>query len=337
MRLGERHKVSGYFSLRIPLRFLDPLVLLGYISVMPNHFTAVYVVIVLFFLLIDNSRVGAGRVVLGVEDPNGWAQLISLYNFPGTFEVSGKELDTMFPLYSILAIREPTAIPWVGEHSHVRIDSPSDILFLKPSDPILANVGWTTGVLTPHMANASAKEWKSVGDAHFKKKQFFAAAVAYSNGLDEDPSSTTIRLNRCLAHIRLTNFVFAAHDAQMVLSQADLDPADRTKALYRAALAQYGSGKYREAQQHYNECLIIDPDLREAINGVNECRIRIQEQEHGIYDWEKLFMQGEVPHATPNVADYTGPVKVSSMPHRGGGRGLITTKDIAAGELLVCT
>jgi tetratricopeptide (TPR) repeat protein len=273
-----------------------------------------------------------------VEDLNGWSQIVSVYNFPGTFQASGEELDTIFPLNSVLAIREPTAkMALAGNHSHIRIDSPSDIIFLEPNDPILEGASWATGSKAPHMATASEKGWKAVGDDHFKRKQFFGAAVAYSKALKKDPSSVVIRLNRCITHIRLTNFAFAAHDAQIILSNEALDRADRIKALYRAALALYGSRKYKEAGNYYQACLAIEPGLKEASTGLDECRARIREEEHGIYDWKKLFNQGEAPCARPDVADYTGPVKVSSVPHRGGGRGVVAIKDIKPGELLVST
>jgi hypothetical protein len=79
----------------------------------------------------------------------------------------------------------------------------------------------------------------------------------------------------------------------------------------------------------------VDANLEDVVTGVEKCRLRIQEREKGSYDWIQLFRQGSMPSARPDVADYLGPVKVSNLEHRGGGRGIIATRDIKPGELLV--
>lgn len=276
-------------------------------------------------------------ISLGVEDPAGWSQLLSVYNFPGTYDAGPQELDTMFPLGTILAVREPTAkMALTGDNSHIRVDSPSDIIFLAPDDPILSKVAWSSVVNPSRIITLSPADWKVIGDRHFKASQFFAAAVAYSYSLRQDPSLTGVRLNRCLAHIRLSNFIAALHDASMVLRANNLAELDKVKALYRTAQAQYGSGEYLEAKDYYDRCLSMDADLKEAKVGIQNCLTRIQERDEGIYDWRRLFTQTKTPCTRPDVADYLGPIKVAPMQNRGGGRGVFATRDIKAGEIVVC-
>jgi hypothetical protein len=262
--------------------------------------------------------------------------MVSLYNFPGTLSATGRELDTIFPLNTIIIIREPLAkMALAASHSHIRVDSPSDILFVEPNDPVLKGVTWATGSATPFKMTRSIVQWKETGDQHFKAKQYFAAATAYTYALKRDPSQTSILLNRCLAQLRLENFVHALRDAKAVIASNGLKDADKVKALYRAAQSEYGAGHYPESKQWYLQCLDVDPNLEDATDGSQRCEARMKEEKDGSYDWKALFEASMKPSYRPDIAEFRGPVTVTSLPHRGGGRGVTATRDIAVGELLV--
>ena len=282
-----------------------------------------------------------GRMVctsFGIEDINGWTQLLSLYNIPGTLAATGSELDTLFPLNTVLAIREPMAkMALAGSHSHIRVDSPSDIVVLPPDDRILDGVKWSTGNRKHSVHTRTAIGWKAVGDGHFKSKEYWPAVVAYSRALQLDPTSTPLRLNRALARIRLGLPSASLRDLRSVLSSDTLSAADKLKASYRSAQAEYASGRYDIAKEFYEECLKLDQDSLEAKLGVEKCHDRLQEQKTGNYRWDELFDQ--TLRATNllslDVSDFIGPIKVAPVPNRGGGRGVLATRDIEVGELLV--
>lgn len=275
-------------------------------------------------------------VMIGIEDENGWAHLVSLYNFPYADTMGGAELDTLFPLNAVLAIREPyPKMALTGPSSHIRVESPSDIVFLDSDDPLVRRSSWETGYRTLPIKIHTDVEWKAIGDSHFKKKQFFAAAVAYSYALKRDGSVCALRLNRALAYLRLDRHYQALTDAKAVIELPDIDKADRVKALYRAGLAAYGQSDYEAAKDWYSKCLDQDPTLSEAKIGVEKCNARIQEALTGEYDWIALYKQGLSSPCRPDVASYTGPFQIVQMESRGGGRGGIATKDIKTGDVLV--
>lgn len=68
-----------------------------------------------------------------------------------------------------------------------------------------------------------------------------------------------------------------------------------------------------------------------------EVGIRIREMKYGDYDWLSLFRkcmtQGSEQSYLIDAADFIGPVKLDWVP--GKGRGLLLTRDVRAGELLI--
>jgi tetratricopeptide (TPR) repeat protein len=275
-------------------------------------------------------------VSFGIEDANGWGQLVSLYNFPGTYDANGPELDTIFPLNTVVVIREPYCkMALAAEHSHIRIDSPSDLVILEPGDPLLSNVRWTTGDRQLPVLGHSAAEWKVVADRHFKAGEYFAATVAYSYALRRSSQLYALRLNRSLAHLRLGNFAATLRDAEGVLENPKIPEDDRVKALYRSAQAEYRQGHYENAKSLYNKCLEISPDLKDVKSGVLNSDCRIKEQSTGNYDWASLFVESRKKSWKADVAEFVGPVEIATMDNRGGGRGIRATDNIKPGDLLV--
>jgi tetratricopeptide (TPR) repeat protein len=274
---------------------------------------------------------------IGVEDPAGWAQLISLYNYPGTYLAYGPELDTLFPINSVLAIREPCLkMALAASHSHIRVDSPTDVVLLEPGSPLLKNVRWATGERSLPVHTKTASEWKSVGDQHFKAKEFYGAIAGYSLALQLNPSLVSVRLNRALANLRAGRNLQTIEDSRFVLTDEQLPSVDRVKALYRCAQAMYAEGKYTAAKKWYSKCVSIDSTLEDAIKGVQRSDSRIKEQTTGIYDWGFLFEQEmNSPSTQIDMAEFQGPIEKRPMENRGGGRGIVASRTIEPGELLV--
>jgi hypothetical protein len=279
---------------------------------------------------------GPTIVNFAVEDTKGWAQLVRLHNFPGVFRAKGRELDTIFPLNSILFICEPHVTAGEGDfRSHIIVESPSDIIFTNLDSPILKNISWATGGSIPFRTNRSVSEWKTVGDKHLTENEYFAASIAYTNIIQSNPTDIPLRLNRCLAYLRSGDYVRTLHDAKFVIESPGVGKRDKVKALYWAGQAEYGDAHYLSAQGWYAKCLEMDPKFRDAEVGLRQCEARLHEENSGDYDWETLH-KGSFRHGyRPDVANFRGPVTISHLPNRGGGRGLTATRDILAGELLV--
>ncbi|KDQ15101.1 hypothetical protein BOTBODRAFT_174271 [Botryobasidium botryosum FD-172 SS1] len=270
-----------------------------------------------------------------IEDPTGDVCSLSIYNYPGTRLAPANVLDTIFPMGAILAIREPyLGIGLYNSDPFIHVNSPSDIVFIKPSDSILDGICWKLPIHISTPVPQTMCGWKDVGDGHFRLAQYFAAVIAYSNGLDLDPNAYVLQLNRAVAYLRLEYFPAALSDAEAVLPVKQLSNEMRAKALFRAAQAEYGLGRYQAAAVRLEESHLLNSRAPEPIAWLTRCEERLQEVE-GKYDWVRMFEDAMTPGRRLDVAEYVGPIRVQPMPTRGGGRGVVTTRAVKAGELLL--
>ncbi|TBU47221.1 hypothetical protein BD309DRAFT_517231 [Dichomitus squalens] len=281
------------------------------------------------------SRIVAIQTV--VEDIDGRVHDLSIYNFPATFDCSLKHLDALFPIGTVLAIREPTfKAPMQGIRPIVRVDTPTDLVFVVPSSPLLHRVTWTTGPAVPRSPTepATLDAWRQRGNTYFSSNQWFLAAWAYSRGLVIDPQAAVIRSNRAEVYLRLKYYSGAAYDTQRVLSAKGLPDALSDKTIFRLAKAQYGRGEYAEAEKNIARWHARHPEDLAAAPWIARCRARRAERHTGQYDWASLFRKA-AKDIRLDVADYMGPIEVSQMTNRGGGRGVVAKRAIHTGELLL--
>ena len=239
-----------------------------------------------------------------------------------------------------MAIREPTLtrintsqLPYPV----IRVDSPSDIVFLHPKSQILQAVEWGSECYLARTKRVPlhAEDWKALGNKLFRQAHWLPAAIAYSKGLDINPSASLLRLNRADVYLRLGYNSAALADAEHILAVPILADALRIQALSRAAKASYARGDYVVAARKFSEWADLAPlENKEALAGVSRSRTRLKESITGQYDWTRLFKESQ---RTPRIdlADYVGPVKVTTIESRGGGRGIVATRRICIGEVLV--
>ncbi|KAI0722769.1 hypothetical protein C8Q76DRAFT_793778 [Earliella scabrosa] len=283
------------------------------------------------------SRMVAIQTV--VEDVDGVAYDFSIYNFPSTSGCTQGYLDAIFPVGSILAVREPTfKTPMQGDRPLVRVDSPTDIIFVMRDSRLLEGVSWRTGRSVPRSPEylATVEAWQQRGNEYFKSSQWFSAAFAYSHGLALNPDAVVLLLNRAEAYLRLGYHSGAVHDAQRVLSAEAVPDVHRGKATFRLAKAQYSRGEYEAARGNF---LRWKKDHREdntADSWIDHCRARITERETGQYDFVSLIRTAK-QKIRLDVANYMGSLEVRQMTERGGGRGVVATADVDVGELLMVT
>lgn len=226
-----------------------------------------------------------------------------------------------------------------GDEAHIRIDCPSDIVLLRWDHHLLKGVRWLSGVRLPfaEILPRSEEKWKEVGNGYFKSGWFVQAILAYSRGLHGHPDSTLLHLNRSLASLRLGYYSAALADALYVADATGASVANKVKALFRAGQAKYGMGLWKDAEELLTQSTELENSEADTVRTwIKKCRNRMAESSDGIYDWTHLFdLANEKPAQRLDVADYLGPVQVVGMPSKGGGRGVVATRDIRCGELLV--
>ncbi|KAH9927216.1 uncharacterized protein B0H18DRAFT_1003473 [Fomitopsis serialis] len=248
-----------------------------------------------------------------VEDEEGQTFDFSFYNYPTTFDASPQDIDILFPKGTVLLVREPVIMPsQQSDKPLVRVESPTDIVPLAPYRQMLPGTRFETTTYT--------------------SLSLVPCCSGLLSGLKINPGSLVLRLNRAEAYMRLDFFSGALYDARSVLVASELPPALRNKALLRAARAEYGRRNYAIARQLFQQHRGSSTNNAEDASWIRRCEDRLRESSTGKYDWAKLFEESQ-RNSRLDAADYTGPVEVKDVP--GHGRGIVATKDIAAGELLM--
>jgi phosphotransferase system IIB component len=177
----------------------------------------------------------------------------------------------------------------------------------------------------------------------------------FSAGILQHPFTTVgksvqhlLLLNRAATRLRLERYHHSLADSEtalqhiselLVLSKGDeMKKAPllklQEKGMLRKALSLYGLEKWKLARAAFSTCMDNHPDSDEGRTGLLRASSRIAEHDKGDYDLLNLFKQSQVkPNSRLDVAGFAGPVRVSSFPDMG--RGLVTTRDVKAGELLL--
>jgi hypothetical protein len=276
-----------------------------------------------------------------VEDPTGRAEFFSIYNLPLPDIGTGPDLDALLPLGQILAIREPTFKPNSdGRGQLLRADSPSDVVFLQPNDPLLRGINWTYN--SPATPSPLSFDHKAHGNSLFKQKKYLLAAKAYSDGLiapSSDEQKLLLHLNRSQTHLFLNNYASAYRDSTTVLSLLDLGvegPAQtKFKAVLRQARALEGLRKLDMADAAYGLVIKLDSSSSDGRAGKKRVAKMLEQGRTGKFDGFASDATRLSEEDDSSTGDFFGPIKVVEIESRGGGRGVVATRDIAAGETVL--
>ncbi|CAM6110303.1 unnamed protein product [Calypogeia fissa] len=134
--------------------------------------------------------------------------------------------------------------------------------------------------------------------------------------------------NRAESHLRLRNFRNALLDAERAL---ELDP-NNAKSLNRRGKAYEGLEEFELAHHSFAAAHKLAPkqdlDIEKAMKRTKIC---MQQTTSGEYNLSDFYLSGCKGPLIP-CCDFVGPVQISKV--KNAGRGLIVTKDVAAGELL---
>lgn len=282
---------------------------------------------------------------------------LTLYNYPLGNIGGGSELDALFPVGSIIIIREPTFRPCPQESNlsgFVRLDSPNDLKFVSVDDPLVCDVRWA--LPTSRKKVIEATDWKAIGNKFFADKQYRVAAAKYSEGIRQlsiatGPLSTPtshlglLYLNRAAAYLQFEFFNSALQDARYFLQHFDnVDEwgeecpiGVKAKGLFRIAKALDGLRLFGKAKDAYYSALSEDPKNVVIAGSIKRMEKRLDETKNGSHDFTKMFEAGSQanPDCRLDVANFVGPIQVEKLAERGGGRGIVSTRDIKVGELLL--
>lgn len=101
-----------------------------------------------------------------IEDSNGDVDRLQLYNQSNDFDVA-----SILSSGQVVAIKEPYYKVSADGGYSIRVDHPSDIVLLSPTDSLISSS------LGPNVfeLDKTALEWKDDGNAAYKRKDYFRA------------------------------------------------------------------------------------------------------------------------------------------------------------------
>ena len=270
-----------------------------------------------------------------VQDDTGAAERLAVYNTdPATNE------EELLPEDAVFAIKEPYYMATAEGSYSLRIDHPSDLVQLNPLNPqvprgVCANLA---------ELEKSALDWKNEGNTAYSAGRYLPALHEYSRGFDacgsdDIPLRYDLLRNRAAVNIFLKRFGQALMDAKAALIPAKDQEDDRavtlnSKAYERAGRAAYELGRYQEAEACFKKMQKLAPVNGDALSLLKRIKQRMQEQSTGDYDFMTMSRSSSKKHNRLDHADFTSNTVIREAGT--SGRGLFATKDIKAGQLVLC-
>lgn len=159
--------------------------------------------------------------------------------------------------------------------------------------------------------------------------------------LTKTPSEAcTLLLNRSHARLQLHAYDDALADARAALGlppARDSPCTEGEKGLFRLARALYGLREYKDCLDCLEHLLNLFPHNPAAKGEIWRCEMRLRE-EKGEIDFGDMLREATEKFPSPDMdrADFVGPIEVRVCANPDHGRGLFTTRDVRAGDLLLC-
>ena len=134
-------------------------------------------------------------------------------------------------------------------------------------------------------------------------------------------------------HLKLKAFDAALWD----VGSTSLSVSPPEKALFRKAQALYGLGRFREGIEVLQLLRSQHPSNSAAKELLDRAAGRLAEQLDGLYSFKSMYAEAaKLGPPCLDRATFVGPVTIKGSAISPGGRGLFTTKAVAAGDLLIC-
>ncbi|KDN44243.1 hypothetical protein K437DRAFT_139704 [Tilletiaria anomala UBC 951] len=261
-----------------------------------------------------------------VEDSAGDAVPVSVSHFTSNLKLSIAELSSLLPIGTALAIREPylslNHASRAGPASSksvigIRVDTPTDIKVLHDDDALLSDVTWKESLTLP-AASPSLK--------HLKWLQRFSGKSYHSSDADSAAAKDAAHVFRAQGRTGAAYRVVSAQQAVNSSADAELEElqcqllfdAGAYPEAFEAMSSTTSPSSAMATLKHKSQGL-----MTEAGQGCSSARVA------SFYFTSQLSDKARL-----TTADFVGPVTVRDIP--GAGRGLVLTREVEPGELLLC-
>ncbi|UZJ51802.1 hypothetical protein CBS101457_001122 [Exobasidium rhododendri] len=280
----------------------------------------------------------AGVTFIG-EDPSGNAVPISVSHFTSNFNLSTEQVSQLLPLGTILAIREP----FVSVHHQakagpssskgdqgVQVDSPTDIIVLKEED--CSDIRWREE--SPSKA-PSATDWLSSSTLSRAGK----AASSEQVEREVERLLSVIRAGEAYREIRRQKrkgVLVSKRTEGLVLFH--LDAWEAAREVFAQAKEELEAGRNDSEARDMAAAADFSINITQLSNSQASlrCQLRMSQASQGLSteDLRCIYLATVDGVTLLDASTFIGPVAIRNIP--GAGRGLITTRDVKPGEVLLC-
>jgi hypothetical protein len=250
---------------------------------------------------------------------------------------------------STFTIKEPYFTFTEDGEATLRIDHPSDLIACQDQS---ANGRSTSDNDVSSLAEdataaeESGRRCKDEGNAALQKQNIPLAHAKYTQGLEAvgqksgSPANSDLARdlfrNRAHVNLLLNQLDEAITDATASLIGGDDQRSKEldSKANFRAGTAAYNLGEFGRAKDFFEEQTKLTPDDKSASISLRRTKVRLREQETGTYNWVKIRTGLSQARPYVDAATFLNNIEIGGSPGRG--RGLFMTRDITAGEIVMC-
>ncbi|KAF7192172.1 Serine/threonine-protein phosphatase 5 [Pseudocercospora fuligena] len=266
---------------------------------------------------------------VGIEDHNGIVERLSLYNTD-----PAQPPQELLPSGAVFAIKEPYYKLTTDGGTCVRVDHPSNMLRLSPTDALLP-IKFRS---LQSSSKPSAASLKASGNEAFMKQDWTAAAQHYSHaisacGEDDEATRHDALRNRAMANIHLKCWEQAVADANEAIVPSGDASRLNSKAYYRAGCASYHLRDYTAARASFEAARKLKANDVDTERKYKRTISRILEQQTGKYDLLRMSETGSGKIGRLDHASYSAKVEVKDSVGRG--KGLFAKQKMKAGELIM--
>ncbi|KAF2072513.1 hypothetical protein CYY_006180 [Polysphondylium violaceum] len=242
------------------------------------------------------------------------------------------ELDAIYPVGAVVAIKEPYLRHYLSGEYFISIDDPQDLeLIIDPIHPHLTHPEWIQWLHDYMPKDIDGEDgWRVRGNRAYTTGDYDLALKYYNGGLTSDPQHSTLALNKLAALVALKRY----HECIPIGINLLTTLQENEKLCTRLGKSYYQVGLYENSMDIYQYLLEFMPHNTEATEAIEKCKERMVERDQGVYNFKKLRDQEKINNEQ-DCSEYIGPLEIKRIP--GKGRGLVVTKDIPAGTLLIAS
>lgn len=269
-----------------------------------------------------------------VEDPDGNALPVSVSHFTSNLNMTTDQVSQLLPIGTVIAIREPfvsldhqsRAGPCIGRADHgIRVDSPTDVVVIDEdgeSSPLWADIVQESA--------AGPSKWPRTGKEQSATTTEELVMIVEALIHKTRPGQALREIKKARkAGISIPPLI----EAKVLFH---LDAWEAAKDKFDQVESSSSRSDHHEADQKAASDFSIPLSKLTNRQASLRCGQRIKQANQGISneDLQSIYLAAANGIAVLDTSDYVGPVTVKKI--AGAGRGLVTTRAVEPGELLLC-